>query len=94
MAAELSVEISKMLRQEFDVHVDDEIFWTDGQVVTYVNSDVCQFKDFIANRVQQIYDHSTKQWHLTESSNYHADGASHGLDSQIKNQIKVLISNI
>lgn len=45
MAAELSVEISKMLRQEFDVHVDDEIFWTDGQVVlTYINSDVRRFK--------------------------------------------------
>ena len=33
------------VRQKFDVHVDDEIFWTDGQVVlTYINSDVRRFK--------------------------------------------------
>ena len=32
-AAALSVKISKILREELDVHVDDEIFWTDGQVV-------------------------------------------------------------
>ena len=35
-----------MLREEYDVHVDDEIFWTDGEVVTFVNRDVCQFKEF------------------------------------------------
>ena len=40
-AAALSVKISKMLREELDVHVDDEIFWTDGQVVLgYINNDV------------------------------------------------------
>ena len=89
-AAVLSVKISKMLREESDVHVDDEIFWTDSQVVLgYIDSDVHQFKVFVANRVQQIRDHtSTKQWHFIESSNNPADDASHGLDSKTKNQIK------
>ena len=79
-----------MLREELDVHVDDEIFWTDIQVVLgYINSDVCRFKVFVANRVQQIPDHtSTKQWHFIESSNNPADDASRGLDSKMKNQIK------
>ena len=32
-AATLSVKISKMLKNELDIHVDDEIFWTDSRVV-------------------------------------------------------------
>ena len=49
-AAALSVKISKMLKKELDIHVDDEIFWTGGKVVLgYINSDACRFKVFIAN---------------------------------------------
>ena len=89
-ASALSVKISKMLREELDVHVDDEIFWTDSQVVLgYINSDVRWFKVFVANRVQQILDHtSTKQWHFIESGSNPADDASRGLDSKMKHQIK------
>ena len=78
-----------MLREELDVHVDDEIFWTDSQVVLgYINSDVRWFKVFVANRVQHICDHtSTKQWHFIESSKNPADDASRSLDSKMKNQI-------
>ena len=54
-AAALSVKISKMLKKELDIHVDDEIFWTDSKVVLgYINSDAPRFKVFVANRVQQI----------------------------------------
>ena len=59
MAAVLSVKISKMLREELDVHID-EIFWTDSQIVLgYINSNVCRFKVFVANCVQQIRDHTS-----------------------------------
>ena len=63
VAAGLSVKISKMSREELDVHVYDEIFWINNQVVIgYINSDVRRFKVFVANRVQQIRNHnSTKQ---------------------------------
>ena len=79
-----------MLREELDVHINDEIFWTDSEVVLgYINSDVCQFKVFVANRVQQICDHtSMNQWHFIESSNSPADDASRGLGSKMKNQLK------
>ena len=89
-AATLSVKISKMLKNELDIHVDDEIFWTDSKVVLgYINSDIRQFKVFVANRVQQIRDHtSSKQWHYVESSSNPADDASQGLDSKKKDQIK------
>ena len=37
-AATLSVKISKMLKNELDIHVDDEIFWNDSKVVLgYIN---------------------------------------------------------
>ena len=85
-AAALSVKISKMLRKELDVHLDDEIFWTDSLVVFgYINSNVCWFKVFVINRIQQISDQtSKKQWHFIESGINPADDASCGLDSKIK----------
>ena len=78
-AATLSVKISKMLKNELDIHVD----------LGYINSDARQFKVFVANRVQQIRDHtSPKQWHYVESSSNPADDASRGLDSKKKDQIR------
>ena len=48
----LSVKISKLLREELDVYVDDEIFWTDSQVVLgYIHSDIHRFKVFVDNGV-------------------------------------------
>ena len=59
-AATLSVKISEMLKDELDIHVDDELFWKDSKVVLgYINSDACRFKVFVANRVQQIRDHTS-----------------------------------
>ena len=61
-AATLSVKISKMLKKELDIHIDDEIFWTDSKVVLgYINSDARRFKVFVANRVQQIRDHTSNR---------------------------------
>ena len=76
--AALSVKISKMLRENFKNFKNDyDIFWTDGQVVLgYTNSDVRPFKVLVANRVQQICNHtSMKQWHFIKSSNNPADDA-------------------
>ena len=89
-AATLSVKISRMIREEIDVHINDEIFWTDSQVVLgYINSDVQHFKIFVANRVQQIR-HQTdkKQWHYVETTNNPADDASRGLESRHQEKIK------
>ena len=44
-AATLSVKVSRMIVEEIDVHINDEIFWTYSQVVlVYINSDVQHFK--------------------------------------------------
>ena len=63
-AATLSVKISKILRDELDIHISSEVFWTDKQVVLgYINSDSRRFKIFVANRVQFIRDNTDiEQW--------------------------------
>ena len=54
--------ISKMLKNELDIHFDVQIFWTDSKVVLgYINSDARRFKVFVANRVQQIRDHTSNR---------------------------------
>ena len=80
-----------MLKNELDIHVDDEIFWTGSKIVLgYINSDVCHFKVLVANQVQQVRDHTSfKQWHYVESSSNPADDASQGMDSKKKDQIRV-----
>ena len=42
-----------MVNDELETHVDDEIIWTNSKIfLKYINSDdVCQFKEFAANRV-------------------------------------------
>ena len=59
-AATLSANISNMMENEMDIHVYDEIFWTDRKVVLeYINSGVRQFKLSVASRVQQIKSHAS-----------------------------------
>ena len=88
-AATLSAKVSRLTREEIDVHINDEIFWTDSQIVLgYINSDVC-FKIFVANRVQQKRDQTDKsQWHYVETTNNPADDASSGLESRHQEKIK------
>ena len=59
-AVTLSANISNMMENEMDIHVYDEIFWTDRKVVLeYINSGVRQFKLSVASRVQQIKSHAS-----------------------------------
>ena len=86
----LSIKKSKILDLKIGYHVFGEVYWTDNQVVLgYINSDFCQCKVFLENRVQQIPDDtSTKQWHYVEICNNPADDPSRGLDSKVKKEIK------
>ena len=79
-----------MLKNELDFHMDDEEFWTDSKAVLgYINSDVCWFEIFVANRFQQIgYHISPKLWHYVESSTNPLGDASRVLDPKKKDQIK------
>ena len=81
-AVTLSVKISKILREELDIYISSEVFWTDSQVVLgYINNDSWRFKIFVANHVQFIWDNTdTEQWQYISTHDNPADNASRGLD--------------
>ena len=54
-AATLSVKISMMLREELDIHISSEVFWTGSLVALgYITNDSQRCKIFVANCVQFI----------------------------------------
>ena len=83
-AALVSVKVSQTLQEELEYDQVDEFFWTDSKVVLgYINNDARRFHTFVANRVQQIRDHtSLKQWLYIDTKNNHADDASRGLSAK------------
>ena len=50
--AVLSVKVSTLLREEHDLKIDDEYFWSDSNVaLSYINNEARKFHVFLANRV-------------------------------------------
>lgn len=82
-AAVLSVKMSQFLREELDIEIAEEHFWTDSKVVLgYINNEAQRFHVFVANRVQAIKNAtSPKQWHYVSSEDNPADHASRGLSA-------------
>jgi hypothetical protein len=80
-AALVSARMSCMITKELEYPQMSETFWTDSKVVLgYINNDVRRFNVFVANRVQQIRDHtSPSQWRYVASKENPADEASRGL---------------
>jgi len=79
-AAVVAVKLSQKLKQELQMHIDDEFFWCDSQVVLgYISNDAKRFHVFVANRVQFIRDHSrVDQWQYLSTQENPADHASRG----------------
>jgi hypothetical protein len=87
-AAVVSIKVSATLQDELEYKDIAEVYWTDSKVVLgYINNEARRFHIFVANRVQQIRDHSSKdQWNYVESKSNPADEASRGLKaSEIMN---------
>lgn len=80
-AATVSAAMSSVLREELELKIDQEFFWTDSQVVLgYIKNDARRFHVFVANRVQKIRDTTDpSQWFYVETSQNPADHASRGL---------------
>ena len=88
--ATLSVKISMMLKEELDIHISSELFWTDSQVVLgYINNASRRFKTFIANCVQFNQDHTdVQQWQYLSAHDNTTDDTFHGLDSKNLSEIQ------
>ncbi|XP_051803238.1 uncharacterized protein LOC127533647 [Acanthochromis polyacanthus] len=80
-AAVVSSAVSSVLKEELELKIDQEYFWTDSQVVLgYINNDARRFHVFVANRVQRIKETTDPtQWNYVDSDQNPADHASRGL---------------
>ncbi|KAA8592103.1 hypothetical protein FQN60_017558, partial [Etheostoma spectabile] len=80
-AAVISAAVSSMLKEELELRVDREYFWTDSQVVLgYINNEARRFHVFVANRVQRIRETTNpEQWYYVDTVENPADHASRGL---------------
>ena len=80
-AALISVRMSAFLQQELDLGHVTEYFWTDSRVVLgYISNDTRRFHVFVANRVQEIRNHTEiAQWCYVKSSENPADEGSRGM---------------
>ena len=83
-AAVMSVRASRFLRNQLDLEDVTEFFWTDSKVILgYIYNETKRFHVFVANRVQQIREHtSPSQWRYVRSEENPADPASRGLSVQ------------
>ncbi|KAM7424138.1 hypothetical protein PAMA_000472 [Pampus argenteus] len=80
-AAVTSAAVSNMLREELDLKIDKEYYWTDSKVVLgYINNEARRFHVFVANRVQRIRETTDiRRWHYVDTGENPADHASRGL---------------
>ena len=64
VAALVSAKISVLLKRELEYEKITEWFWTDSKIVLgYIANNACRFHVFVANRVQQIREHTeVSQW--------------------------------
>ncbi|XP_020625286.1 uncharacterized protein LOC110062683 [Orbicella faveolata] len=83
-AALVSVKTSSILQRELEYDQITEMYWTDSKVVFgYINNDARRFHVFVANRVQQIRDHTLpNQWKYVETDQKPADDATRGQNVQ------------
>ncbi|XP_043232395.1 uncharacterized protein LOC122386819 [Amphibalanus amphitrite] len=87
-AAVLSVKVASFLDKKLNIRNLRHFFWTDSMVVLgYIGNESRRFQVFVANRVQQIREHTVPdQWRFVKSEDNPADLASRGLDaSELKN---------
>ncbi|MCG7865422.1 MAG: hypothetical protein JAY74_03510 [Candidatus Thiodiazotropha taylori] len=80
-AALMSVRIAAFLDQELDYENITHTYWTDSKVVLgYIANECKRFHVYVANRVQQIREHTNfTQWSYVTSAENPADIASRGL---------------
>ncbi|XP_038069094.1 uncharacterized protein LOC119738319 [Patiria miniata] len=79
-AAVVSVRVGSLLARELDIDAR-HFYWTDSKIVLgYINNETRRFHVFVANRAQQIRNHSDpSQWRHVASEENPADEGSRGI---------------
>ena len=83
-AAVVAVRVSHWLKRELHYPGVVEHFWSDSQVVLgYIYNDARRFHVYVANRVQEVHEHTKpEQWHYVKTDVNPADAASRGLTAR------------
>ena len=73
--------MNNVLREELELKINEEYYWTDSQVVLgYISNEAERFHVFVANCVQRIRETTdTRQWHHVDTGENPVDHASRGL---------------
>ena len=89
-AATLAVKVATYLKQEVDIKVDEEMFWTDSRVVlSYIQNTKKCFKMFVANCIHQIKSNSdVSQRHYIQTNENPATDCSRGLEMKRHSRVK------
>ena len=85
----ISVKLSKIIREEFDMTIDQVHYWTDStSVLKCINNESKQFHTFESNRLTVIHNGSKlSEWKYVNRDDNPADDGSKGLkiDAMLKN---------
>lgn len=78
----MTTQLSKTVKKELDLEIDEEHFWTDSEIALgYISNDAKRFHVFVANRIHEIREASeVSQWHHIPGDINPADIASRGLE--------------
>ena len=81
--AVLAAKADAVLKQEFDIPIEQSYFWCDSQIVLhYVRNESRRFVTFIANRISTIQGLSSpNQWQYIPSADNAADVVSRGCNT-------------
>ena len=80
-AAVLSVRVGSMLMKVLQYENLEEFYWSDSKVVLgYISNEAKRFHTYVANRIQQIRNHTEPgQWNYVSTQENPADFVSRGL---------------
>ena len=64
VSATVSIKIALLLREDLDIEISKDYFWTDSKVkLGYISNSSKRFKILVGNKIQYICDHSDiAQW--------------------------------
>ena len=89
-AAAIGAKIAKQLKDELDIKIHEERYWTDRKVVlAYIKNTKKRFKVFVANRLHQIRTNSdVTQWYYIKTDDNPADDCSRVLSMKKSKRVK------
>ncbi|KAE8278171.1 hypothetical protein D5F01_LYC23759 [Larimichthys crocea] len=79
-AALTGAQLARMLKAELTLPLHRLVMWTDSTtVLTWLQSESCQYKIFVAHRITEILEHTAaSDWRYTDSASNPADDITRG----------------